>query len=102
VREFLYVDDLAEACLFLMNFKGTLPAAPINIGTGKGTSIRELAETIGSAVGFRGTLAFDTGKPDGAPEKVLDSTRMRALGWASRTSLQEGIKRTYEWYLNQN
>jgi len=102
VREFLYVDDLAEACLFLMNFKGALPAAPVNIGTGRGTSIRELAETIASVVGFRGALAFDPSKPDGAPEKVLDSSRLRSLGWSPRTSLQEGLRRTYEWYLNQN
>jgi GDP-L-fucose synthase len=102
VREFLYVDDLAEACLFLMNFEGKLPASPINVGTGQGTSIRELAETIGAILGFRGSITFDATKPDGAPEKVLDSSRMRSLGWSSRTSLQEGIQRTYEWYLNQN
>jgi len=102
VREFLYVDDLAEACLFLMNFEGSLPAMPINIGTGTGTSIRELAETIASVVGFRGRLEFDTTKPDGAPEKVLDSSRLRSLGWASRTTLQEGLRKTYSWYLNQN
>ncbi len=102
VREFLYVDDLAEACLFLMNFNGSLPAMPINIGTGTGTSIRELAETIASVVGFRGRLEFDTTKPDGAPEKVLDSSRLRSLGWTSRTSLQEGLRKTYSWYLNQN
>jgi GDP-L-fucose synthase len=102
VREFLYVDDLAEACLFLMNFEGALPTMPINIGTGRGTSIQKLAETIASVVGFRGTLAFDPSKPDGAPEKVLDSTRLRSLGWTARTSLEEGLQRTYEWYLNQN
>jgi GDP-L-fucose synthase len=102
VREFLYVDDLAEACLFLMNFQGALPSMPINIGTGTGTSIRELAETIASVVGFRGRLEFDTTKPDGAPEKVLDSSRLRSLGWTSRTSLQEGLRKTYSWYLNQN
>jgi GDP-L-fucose synthase len=102
VREFLYVDDLAEACLFLMNFRGRLPAAPINVGTGRGVSIRELAEAVAAVVGFRGTLVFDPTKPDGAPEKVLDSSRMRSLGWASRTSLSDGLKRTYEWYLSQN
>ena len=102
VREFLYVDDLAEACLFLMNSKSPLPPSPINIGTGRGVSIRQLAEAIAEVVGFRGTLAFDTAKPDGAPEKVLDSTLMRSLGWSSRTSLSEGLKRTYEWYLSQN
>jgi GDP-L-fucose synthase len=102
VREFLYVDDLAEACLFLMNLKGALPPMPINIGTGRGTSIRDLAETIASVVGFRGRLTFDTGRPDGAPEKVLDSSRMNGLGWSSRTPLLEGLRRTYEWFQNQN
>lgn len=102
VREFLYVDDLAEACVFLMKLKGPPTGTPLNIGTGKGTTIRELAETIGAITGFRGTLAFDPSKPDGAPEKVLDSSRMRSLGWTSRTSLQEGLRRTYEWYLSQN
>lgn len=102
IREFLYVDDLAEACLFLMNHPGRLPAMPINVGTGKGASIRELAEAIASIVGFRGKIAFDTTKPDGAPEKVLDSSRMRALGWSSRTPLPEGLKRTYEWYMSRN
>jgi GDP-L-fucose synthase len=102
VREFLYVDDLAEACLFLMNQKGPLPTMPLNVGTGTGTSIRELAERIASVVGFRGRLEFDPSKPDGAPEKVLDSSRLRSLGWAPRTSLQEGLRKTYSWYLNQN
>jgi GDP-L-fucose synthase len=102
VREFLYVDDLAEACLFLMNAKGPLPSSPINIGTGLGVSIHQLAEAIAEVVGFRGSLTFDTTRPDGAPEKVLDSSRLKALGWSPRTSLPEGLKRTYEWYLSQN
>jgi GDP-L-fucose synthase len=102
IREFLYVDDLAEACLFLMGQKGALPPTPINVGTGRGTSIRELAETIASVVGFRGSLSFDPTKPDGAPEKVLDSSRLRSLGWSAGTSLEEGLRRTYEWYRNQN
>ncbi|MBI3854229.1 MAG: GDP-L-fucose synthase [Planctomycetes bacterium] len=102
VREFLYVDDLAEACVLLMNLPDPLPRTPINVGSGRGVSVRELAETIGSLVGYRGALTFDPSKPDGAPEKVLDSSRMRSLGWSSRTSLQEGLRRTYEWYLNQN
>ncbi len=102
IREFLYVDDLAEACVRLMSMEQPLPASPINIGTGQGTSIRELAETIGTVVGFRGTIDFDTNKPDGAPAKVLDSSRIRSLGWSPRTPLSEGIRRTYEWYLNQN
>ncbi len=102
IREFLYVDDLAEACLLLMNLPGPLPAAPINIGTGRGTSIKELAEAIAALLGYRGSIQFDTSKPDGAPVKVLDSSQMGSLGWASRTSLQEGLRRTYEWYLSRN
>jgi GDP-L-fucose synthase len=102
IREFLYVDDLAEACVQLMSMPQPLPTSPINIGTGQGISIRELAETIGTVVGFRGTIDFDANKPDGAPAKVLDSSRIRTLGWSPRTPLSEGIRRTYEWYLNQN
>jgi GDP-L-fucose synthase len=102
VREFLYVDDLAEACLVLMNHPGPLPASPINVGNGQGTSIRALAEAIAQVVGFKGSLTFDAAKSDGAPEKVLDSSRMLALGWKPRTSLADGLKRTYEWYLSQN
>jgi len=102
VREFLYVDDLADACLLLMNAKGPLPSSPINIGTGRGVSIRQLAEAVAEVVGFRGALEFDATKPDGAPEKVLDASRMLALGWKPRISLPDGLKRTYEWYLSQN
>lgn len=102
VREFLFVDDLAEACLLLMNLEGPPPAGPLNVGTGEGVAVRELAETIGSVVGIRGAIQYDPSKPDGAPAKVLDVSRVRALGWSSRTPLREGIRRTYEWYLNQN
>lgn len=102
VREFFYVDDLADACLFLMNLEGPPPPMPINVGTGTATTVRELAELIASIVGFRGALTFDPSKPDGAPKKVLDSSRIRSLGWSARTSLEEGIRRTYEWYLSQN
>ena len=102
VREFLYVDDLAEACVLLMDLPGPLPGAPINIGTGRGTSIKELAESIAGLLGDRGSIQFDASKPDGAPIKVLDSSRIHSLGWASRTSLQDGLRRTYEWYLSRN
>ncbi|HZN02948.1 MAG TPA: GDP-L-fucose synthase [Candidatus Polarisedimenticolia bacterium] len=102
VREFLYVDDLAEACVLLMDLPGPLPGAPINIGTGRGTSIKELAESIAGLLGYRGSIQFDASKPDGAPIKVLDSSRIHSLGWASRTSLQDGLRRTYEWYLSRN
>jgi GDP-L-fucose synthase len=102
VREFLYVDDLADACLFAMNLPDPLPAGPFNVGTGEGVSIGDLARTIQSIVGFGGAIRFDPAQPDGAPAKVLDVSRARGLGWAARTPLHEGIRRTYEWYLSQN
>jgi GDP-L-fucose synthase len=105
-REFLYVDDLAEACLFLMNldearFGGLLGgdrAPVINVGTGEEVTIRELAETVARVVGFEGRLVFDASKPDGTPRKLLDGTRMRALGWRARTGLEDGIGRTWSWW----
>jgi GDP-L-fucose synthase len=105
-REFLYVDDLAEACLFLMNldearFGGLLGgdrAPVINVGTGEEVTIRELAETVARVVGFEGRLVFDASKPDGTPRKLLDGTRMSALGWRARTGLEEGIGRTWRWW----
>ncbi len=102
VREFLYVDDLADACLLLMNREGPLPEEPLNLGTGEGVAVRDLAETIRSVVGFPGAIRYDPTQPDGAPAKVLDVSRARALGWSPRTPLREGIRRTYEWYLSQN
>jgi GDP-L-fucose synthase len=105
-RELLYVDDLAEACLFLMNldetrFGGLLredQAPVINIGTGEDVTIRELAETVARVLGFEGRLVFDASKPDGTPRKLLDVTRMKALGWSSRTGLEEGIGKTWSWW----
>ena len=99
VREFLYVDDLAEACLFLAGLEGPLPASPINVGTGAGCTVRELAGEIARVVGFDGPVAFDPSQPDGAPRKVLDDSRLRALGWTPRTRLAEGLRRTYAWFL---
>lgn len=99
VREFLYVDDLVDACLFLVGLEGPLPASPINVGTGVGCSIRELAAEIADVVGFEGEVVFDARQPDGAAQKVLDSSRMRALGWSPRTPLGEGLRRTYAWFL---
>ncbi|MFY9940210.1 MAG: GDP-L-fucose synthase [Silvibacterium sp.] len=104
-RELLYCDDLAEACVFLMN----LPDAQfqtllnfdepplINIGTGHDLSIRELAELVCRVIGFAGELEFDTTKPDGTPQKLMDSSRIYTLGWRAQTTLEEGIRRTYEW-----
>lgn len=92
-REFLYVDDLADACVFLMerDYSGGL----LNIGTGADVTIRELAETVMRCVGLEAELVFDASKPDDTPRKLLDVSRMRALGWQAQTGLEEGIRRTY-------
>ena len=95
-REFLHVDDLASACLLLLE-KYDSPEI-INVGCGEDISIRELAELICDVVGFEGELAWDTTKPDGTPRKLLDITKIRALGWKPAITLREGIARTYEWF----
>jgi GDP-L-fucose synthase len=95
-REFLHVDDLADACVYLMNRYSA--AEPVNVGWGEDVSIRELAEIIAGAVGFKGQLRFDTSKPDGTPRKLLDTGRLRTIGWAPRITLVEGIKNTVSWY----
>src|SRR6059058_3954096 len=96
-REFLHVDDCASACLYLLE-KYDSPEI-INIGCGEDISIRELAELICDVVGFKGELAWDSTKPDGTPRKLLDVSRIHALGWRHRIGLREGIARTYEWFL---
>jgi len=103
-RELLYSDDLAEACCFLMNLdeerfgsvltEDTPPL--INIGTGEDVSVRELADTIARVIGFKGNLTFDTTKPDGTPRKLLDVSRLHALGWRHKVTLEEGIRRTWD------
>lgn len=99
VREFLFVDDLAEACLYLMN---TYESSKIvNIGTGVGVTIRELAERIAEVVGYTGALVFDPTKPDGTPVKVNDVRYLKSLGWSAKVDLREGIRRTYAWYKEQ-
>jgi GDP-L-fucose synthase len=102
-REFLYVDDMADACLHVMNLtrieydRHTTPMlSHINVGTGEDVTIREIAEVIRRTVGYQGDIAFDTGKPDGTPRKLLDVARLTALGWQPRMALEEGIKETYE------
>ena len=95
-REVLYVDDLADACVFLMNNYDD--SEIINIGTGKDIPILELAELVKEVVGFPGSLVFDPSKPDGTPRKLLDVSRLKALGWEARTSLEEGIEKTYKWF----
>ncbi|MEY3219754.1 MAG: hypothetical protein RIT27_1111 [Pseudomonadota bacterium] len=108
-REFLNVDDLADACLFVMNLSNeiyqtqTQPMlSHLNIGVGEDISIRELAELIARIVGFEGELIFDSLKPDGTPRKLLDVSRLKNLGWQAKISLEEGIRKTYQWYLQQS
>lgn len=96
-REFLHVDDLADAALFLMLHYDE--ADIINVGVGQDVSIGELAGLICRISGFQGRLVFDTSKPDGTPQKLLDISRLRALGWRARIGLEEGIAETYQWYL---
>ena len=96
-REFLYVDDLAEACLFVMNHYEENDI--INVGVGKDISVKELAELTRAVVGFEGDLIFDDSKPDGTPRKLLDVSRLRTLGWQSRTTLRQGIEQTYRWFV---
>lgn len=97
LREFMYVDDLADACVFLM--ENRCPHGLINVGTGSDISIRDLAYTIMEIVGFDGGLVFDTSKPDGTPRKLLNTERMSALGWCARTSLRDGIEKAYADYV---
>ncbi|WP_157463792.1 NAD-dependent epimerase/dehydratase family protein, partial [Deinococcus pimensis] len=99
LREFLFVDDLADACVFIM--REVSEAGPINVGTGVDLSIRALAELIAEVVGFRGELVFDAGKPDGTPRKLMDVSRLSKLGWSARVELREGIERTLDWYERQ-
>ncbi|HNW58487.1 MAG TPA: GDP-L-fucose synthase [bacterium] len=96
-REFLHVDDLADACVFLMNKYDRDEI--LNIGVGEDLTIRELAELIKGVVGYAGGIEFDTSKPDGTPRKLLDVSRLRATGWRPKIGLEEGIRRTYAWYL---
>lgn len=95
-REFLHVDDLADACVFLMEkYSG---AEPVNVGVGEDVSIGELAELVSEVVGYGGEISYDTSKPDGTPRKLLDVGRLEGLGWKAKVPLREGIERTYEWY----
>jgi len=105
-REFLHVDDMAAACLHVLNLDvetygaNTQPmCSHINVGTGVDVTIRELAETIAKVVGYQGELRFDATKPDGAPRKLLDVSRLNALGWEARYQLEDGLRQTYAWFL---
>lgn len=111
LREFMHVDDLADACLFLINqpeesYSSLLSYTPapalINVGSGQELSIADLALMIKDIIGFEGELVFDTSKPDGTPRKLADSSRLHALGWQHRIGLKEGVEDVYEWFLKSN
>lgn len=96
-REFVYADDLAEACeVLLARYEGE---APINIGSGQACTIRELAALVAEVVGFEGEIRWDASKPDGAPEKCLDASAVHQLGWVAQTPLRRGVEQTYQWFL---
>ncbi len=98
LREFLYIDDLADALIFLMQHYTS--GVPINIGSGEEVSIRELADMIAQATGYEGEIVWDASKPDGTPRKLLDSSRLNAMGWKASTSLEDGLKRTCTSYIS--
>jgi GDP-L-fucose synthase len=101
-REFLHVDDMADACVYLMeNYDASDIGEFVNIGLGEDVTIKELAELIGDIVGYNGEIVYDTTKPDGTPQKLLDVSRLRELGWAARISLRDGIKQAYDWYVSK-
>ena len=105
-REFLHVDDLAQACLLLMGvsrkvWDEKVPHPFVNVGTGTDVTIRELAELIGQVVGYSGKLEFDRSKPDGTPRKLLDGSVMRALGWSPQIKLADGLRASLEWFVRQ-
>lgn len=106
MREFLHVDDMAEASVHVMNLDdkiyqdNTQPMlSHINVGTGQDCTIRQLAETVAKVTGFRGSLSFDSSKPDGAPRKLLDVSRLKSLGWEPSITLEEGLRNAYQWYV---
>jgi len=107
LREFLYVDDLAEAILFLLEKVDAKDLyekefTHLNIGTGKDLTISELASVIADVVGFKGEIEYDTSKPDGTPRKLLDVSRINQLGWKYKTELRNGIEKTYKWFIENN
>ncbi len=99
LREFLHVDDLAEACLHLLRLEN--PPDLVNLGSGEEVSIRELAEIVAETVGFKGSIVQDTSKPDGTPRKLCDTTLLRSLGWSPKYNIREGIKHTYKCFLEE-
>lgn len=99
-REFLYVDDLADAAVYLMNTYDS--SGIVNIGAGEDLTIQELANIIKEVVGYKGEIVYDTSKPDGTPRKFLDTSKLNSLGWKAKTSLKQGIELTYDWWKNLN
>jgi GDP-L-fucose synthase len=99
MREFLYVDDMADACIYLMK-RSDIKDGLFNVGTGHDVTIRELAETVMDVVGFKGKIVFDANRPDGTPRKLLNVDRMRRLGWQAKTSLRDGIRKAYADFLS--
>ncbi len=99
-REFLYVEELADACVHLL--ENTTTSELVNIGTGKDVSIAQLATRIANVVGYTGAIEYDLSKPDGTPRKVLDVSRLSALGWTASVSLEEGLNRTYKWFVENH
>ena len=109
MREFLYVDDMAVASLFVLELDeetyqaNTKPMlSHINVGTGVDITIREMAETMKEVVGYKGKIVFDTTKPDGTPRKLIDVNRLKNAGWRYSVNLKNGLNKTYEWYLEKN
>lgn len=109
MREFLHVDDMAEASLFVLDLDSERYAANtqpmlshINVGTGSDVTIRELAETIAEVTGFRGRLVFDANKPDGTPRKLMDVSRLADMGWRAKVSLRDGLENAYQWFLDHH
>jgi len=100
-REFVYADDLADACIALLTQDTAALQLPLNIGAGEDLSIRELAEAIAVVAGYRGRILWDSNMPDGAPRKLLDSRRIREFGWVPKTTLEAGLRATYQWYLHK-
>ena len=98
-REFLYVDDMADACMHLMKIYSE--SELVNIGTGKDITIADFAALVATVTGYRGEIRFDTSRPDGTPQKLLDVTRLAKLGWRARTSLEDGLRLAYQAYLNE-
>ncbi len=97
-REFLFIDDLADACIFVTkNYSGPIP---LNIGVGDDVTVEDFARLVAEVVGFKGKLVFDHSYPDGTPRKLLDVSKLTAMGWQARTPLLEGLTQTYQWYLS--